>query len=92
MSVGETRQMVQDENGDPFNLRTGGGRDVTLTLPDGRRTTFTYSLQPAGNFRLSAVWTAARFTWRKRTSRCAPWRGRRLGESQVRVRLIPRIL
>jgi RHS repeat-associated protein len=28
--------------GTPFKVRNGGGRDVTLTLPDGRRTTFTY--------------------------------------------------
>jgi RHS repeat-associated protein len=28
--------------GTPFKLRNGGGRDVTLTLPDGRRTTFTF--------------------------------------------------
>jgi YD repeat-containing protein len=27
-----------------FSLRTGGGRDVTLTLPDGRRTTFYFTL------------------------------------------------
>jgi RHS repeat-associated protein len=30
-----------------FNLRTGGGRDVTLTLPDGRRTTFYFTLVPS---------------------------------------------
>jgi RHS repeat-associated protein len=28
--------------GTPFKVRNGGGRDVTLTLPDGRRTTFTF--------------------------------------------------
>jgi RHS repeat-associated protein len=28
--------------GPPIKVRNGGGRDVTLTLPDGRRTTFTF--------------------------------------------------
>ena len=29
-----------------LSVRTGGGRDVTLTLPDGRQTTFVFSPQP----------------------------------------------
>jgi RHS repeat-associated protein len=29
-------------SGTPFKVRNGGGRDVTLTLPDGRRTTFNF--------------------------------------------------
>jgi RHS repeat-associated protein len=35
----------EDDNGLPkqVNIRTGGGWDVTLTLPDGRRTTFAFS-------------------------------------------------
>jgi len=35
----------EDENGLPkvVSFRTGGNRDVTLTLPDGRRTTFAFT-------------------------------------------------
>lgn len=32
--------------GETLSMRIGGGRNVTLTLPDGRRTTFEFSLQP----------------------------------------------
>jgi len=34
---------------DIFNMRVGGGRNVTLTLPDGRRTTFLFSLVPGAS-------------------------------------------
>jgi RHS repeat-associated protein len=41
----ETRVPATDAlSGEPFSLRAGGGRDVTLTLPDGRRTTFCFKL------------------------------------------------
>jgi RHS repeat-associated protein len=42
-----------------FSMRAGGGRDVTLTLPDGRRVTFTYSEQVVNGFAsyYQAVWT-----------------------------------
>jgi RHS repeat-associated protein len=40
------------------NVRTGGGWDVTLTLPDGRRTTFQASFQPVGYY-YYPQWTAA---------------------------------
>src|SRR5947207_15967290 len=35
----------EDDNGLPLiqSIRTGGGWDVTLTLPDGRRTTFAFT-------------------------------------------------
>src|SRR6266700_1174202 len=52
-------------SGQLFSLRTGGSRDVTLTLPDGRRTTFTYSLVPSQcnsgdevDFCATPMWTA----------------------------------
>ncbi|PWU19986.1 MAG: hypothetical protein C5B50_05060 [Verrucomicrobia bacterium] len=35
------------------------GRDVTLTLPDGRRTTFTFSYQQGGLSEYQAQWSAA---------------------------------
>ena len=45
VQIDEDRQIVTDFIDDePFSLRVGGGRDVTLTLPDGRRTTFRYYL------------------------------------------------
>src|SRR6185503_17717973 len=51
MSINEIRTDVEDlfeEAGDAqfFSMRVGGGRDVTLTLPDGRRTTFAFYLEP----------------------------------------------
>jgi RHS repeat-associated protein len=47
----QTASLFQDDaegftpSGGYFSLRTGGGRNVTLNLPDGRRTTFLYYLQ-----------------------------------------------
>ena len=46
ISLDETREDVVDMDGETFSQRTGGGRDVTLTLPDGRRTTFNFTLRP----------------------------------------------
>jgi len=54
-----------DNNVESFSQRTGGSRDISLTLPDGRRTTFTYNLQMESVFgtpnlqtiRQLAVWT-----------------------------------
>ena len=43
MQIDEDRSIVEDtETSEAFSLRTGGGRDVTLTMPDGRRTTFNF--------------------------------------------------
>jgi YD repeat-containing protein len=47
-----------------FSLRTSGGRNVTLTLPDGRRTTFLFNLVNTADSEdlpgcLDAHWTAA---------------------------------
>jgi RHS repeat-associated protein len=49
----------EDGNGAPeiASIRTGGSYDVTLTLPDGRRTTFGFS-PFAGSLSASAQWTA----------------------------------
>ena len=56
--IDEQRARVQDLFGDFFSLRTGGGRDITLDMPDtGRRVTFSFSMVPHGMFRLRAVWT-----------------------------------
>jgi RHS repeat-associated protein len=57
----ETRADVMDIDDEVFSQRDGGGRDITLTLPDGRRTTFLFSLQPSNNPEepwLRARWTA----------------------------------
>src|SRR5262249_28592228 len=48
---------VADPSGQTFSLRTGGGHDVTLDLPDGRRTTFYYYLAP-GFFGAKPMWQA----------------------------------
>ena len=66
MEFDETRAIVEDVFGDRFSMRQGGGWDVTLTLPDGRRTTFVFELQRAANtdcpecpsFMYKAVWRA----------------------------------
>jgi len=63
-SLDETRDTVpdlgeleQDPISPPgfFNERTGGGRDVTLTLPNGQRTTFYFYVDSTGQ----AQWQAA---------------------------------
>jgi RHS repeat-associated protein len=48
IALSETREDVEDAEGNTFSLRTGGRRDVTLTLPDGRRATFYATFEPAG--------------------------------------------
>ncbi len=60
VSMNEDRTDVQDLSNDSefFSLRTGGGRDVTLTLPDtGRRVTFRFQIASAGLFKSRAYWT-----------------------------------
>jgi hypothetical protein len=44
VQLDETREEVQDYNGHTFSKRSGGGRDVTLTLPNGQRTTYYHLL------------------------------------------------
>lgn len=66
----EERENIQ-LGGDTFNttsggggngsisVRSGGGRDVTLTLPDGRRVTYAFTpYGPGSDFRAYATWTA----------------------------------
>lgn len=40
----ETRTNIRDFDGEVFSLRTGGDRDITITLPDGKRLTFMFKL------------------------------------------------
>jgi RHS repeat-associated protein len=44
-AINEIRQNVTDDEGATVSVRTGGGRDVTLTLPNGERTTFYFTLR-----------------------------------------------
>jgi RHS repeat-associated protein len=58
----ESRANVPDltnPNSTPFSERTGGGRDVTLTLPNGQRTTFTFYFGGQQNYGFPAQWQAA---------------------------------
>jgi len=59
VSMDEQRTETQDlVDGTPFSLRTGGGWDVTLDMPDtGRRVTFTFSISGGNLFQSRAVWT-----------------------------------
>ena len=60
----ELRIPAETEFGQPTSIRAGGGRNVSLTLPDGRRTTFAFSLKPGPSnsdapcFCYVAEWTA----------------------------------
>jgi len=58
LELDEQRTMTRDTDGVPFSKRSGGGRNVTINLPDGRRATFLYTLEPAGWFTYQAVWKA----------------------------------
>ena len=57
MELDEERALI-DGDSEFFSQRVGGGRNVTLTLPDGRRTTFTFVLESAGRFKHRAKWIA----------------------------------
>ena len=58
--VDDEREIVQDVVGNTVSVRCGGSRDVSLTLPDGRRCTFRFSLEEGGgwSFAYYANWTA----------------------------------
>ena len=43
VQLDETRQTMTDKRGNTYSIRIGGYRDVTLTLPNGQRTTFYYN-------------------------------------------------
>lgn len=72
----DERLEAESVNGERVSLRCGGSRDVTLTLPDGKRVTFAFELRQAGNwgFSYAAVWTPP--------DSCR-WTLRALGNSQV---------
>lgn len=57
----ENRYNTRDDYGEIFSLREGGSRDVTITLPDGKRTTFTHSVRAEGQYfkTYKNYWTAA---------------------------------
>ena len=60
----EREDRVDEDSGEPFSLRVGGGRDMTLTLPGGRRVTFEFRLEPGAEeggvpcFCYQATWIA----------------------------------
>lgn len=58
--IPEERAERMDVFGDALSIRQGGSRDVCVTLPDGRRTTFVYELVPGGgtSFCYYAQWRA----------------------------------
>jgi YD repeat-containing protein len=51
MEIAEERATVTSEEGEQFSMRQDDNlyRDVTLTLPGGRRTTFTFDTRPSGS-------------------------------------------
>ena len=57
VELNETREILEDEEGEPFEARAGGGRDITLTLPDGRRVTFVFGFRQGSDY-LYAEWYA----------------------------------
>ncbi len=67
----ETRADAKDTDGNVFSKRSGGGRNVTLTLPDGRRATFLYCVEPAGWFKYRARWKAPPGVYAALTPTCS---------------------
>jgi len=61
VALDESREEVQDVtgSGDNFSLRTGGGYDVTLTLPNGQRTTFYFYLTNTAPYTYQPTWASA---------------------------------
>ena len=58
-SIDETRQDVADLDDETFSQRSGGSWDVTLTLPNGQRTTFYFNLSPGLYGAYTAQWLPA---------------------------------
>ncbi|MDX2109157.1 MAG: PKD domain-containing protein [Verrucomicrobiota bacterium] len=59
MEIDESRVDTTDVFDEPFSLRTGGGRNVTITMPDtGKRVTFVQDYESGGWFKTRAVWRA----------------------------------
>lgn len=59
LEIDEQRTITEDLDSNFFSMRTGGDRNMTLTLPDGRRTTFYFTLSSCGVGLLCASWEAA---------------------------------
>jgi len=49
VELDENRDPATDLDDEDFSLRSGGGRDITLTLPNGQRTTFVFNLRATGD-------------------------------------------
>jgi len=56
--IDDERVSIKDVSGARFSVRSGGSRDVTVTLADGRRVTFAFALEEGGawSFCYYAVW------------------------------------
>ena len=59
VSIDQTRQNVTDGDGQQFSECIDGGQDVTLTLPNGQRTTFYYYLDPNSLVTAQPMWRPA---------------------------------
>ena len=62
----DTDDLLGEEGGEfgdsptgTFSERVSGNRDVTLTLPNGQRTTFYFYLQQSGTYTYQATWVSA---------------------------------
>jgi RHS repeat-associated protein len=56
VEINETREMANDSLSRPFSRRSGGSRDVSLTLPTGQRTTFAFAPEANGLGQITAKW------------------------------------
>lgn len=50
VEINEKRGFGQDEYGESFPMRIGGSRDVTVTMPDGKRLSFYYDVVKGGGY------------------------------------------
>ena len=50
VEINEKRGFGQDEYGESFPMRIGGSRDVTVTMPDGKRLSFYYDVIQGGGY------------------------------------------
>ena len=50
VEINEKRGFGQDEYGESFPMRIGGSRDVTVTMPDGKRLSFYYDIVKGGGY------------------------------------------
>jgi RHS repeat-associated protein len=85
--IDEERSYMVDLDGSEALVRTGGGWDVTLTLPDGRRTTFVFNLIPTiypdnNGLAYDAVWLAEPGVTAKLKT-ASPTTGQSLGDNSL---------